>query len=170
MMLPKRLIFGLISLHLMIGCTGFNEMCKASVGRRWACPPPWIEWGGKCYTSIMEHLSWSEAKDECTKIGSVLVAPRSQEETDFLMQLLPPEFWINCNDIVEEGTWKCQDGTDEVGFRNWDPVNSEPNNARGNENCAVTTSAVGEWNDMPCDWQRAAICKAATSLRQDCTF
>ncbi|XP_038071231.1 C-type lectin lectoxin-Enh1-like [Patiria miniata] len=71
MMVSKRFIFGLMSRHLMMGCSGGNEMCKASIGgRRGACPPTWIQWGGKCYKAITERLTWSEAKDECIKMGS----------------------------------------------------------------------------------------------------
>ena len=75
MTVPKRVIFGLISLHLMTGCTGGNEMCKAAISRQRACPPPWIQWGGKCYKAIMKKLSWFDAKDECVKMGSVLAVP-----------------------------------------------------------------------------------------------
>ncbi|XP_038059594.1 asialoglycoprotein receptor 2-like [Patiria miniata] len=165
-MVPKQFIFGLISLHLMMVYTGGNEMCKASIARRWACPPPWIQWGGECYRAIMEPLTWSEAKDECIKMGGVLVAPRSQEETDFLVLLLPSRFWINCNDIEKEGTWVCQVGTDMVEFRNW--LSGEPSNS-GNEDCAYLLP-TGKWNDFPCSSKRLAVCKAATSLRHDCTF
>ncbi|XP_038059597.1 snaclec convulxin subunit beta-like [Patiria miniata] len=102
-MMSKRFIFGLISLHLMMGETAGKEMCKASIGHGWACPPTWYQWGRKCYKAITEPLTWFEAKDECTKMGGFLVAPRSHEETDFLVQLLPSKFWINCSDVEKEG-------------------------------------------------------------------
>ncbi|XP_038058762.1 lactose-binding lectin l-2-like [Patiria miniata] len=168
MMVSKRFIFGLIILHLMMGRTGGNEICKASgSGRRWACPPPWIQWGGKCYRAVMEHLTWLQAKDECINFGSVLVVPQSQKETDFLIRLVPPWFWINCNDLEEEGTWKCWDGTDEVEFRNW--ATGEPNDKRGTEDCAQVLSG-GKWNDNLCDKQLPAICKGETSLRDSCAY
>ncbi|XP_038054632.1 snaclec convulxin subunit beta-like [Patiria miniata] len=135
-MVSQRFIFGLISLHLMMGCTGGNEMCKASIGHGWACPPTWYQWGRKCYKAmITERMTWSEAKEECIKKGSVLVVPHSHEETDFLMRLVPEnsKIWINCNDLEEEGTWKCQDGTDEEEYRNWSQ--GEPDNLRGIWKC-----------------------------------
>ncbi|XP_038058758.1 asialoglycoprotein receptor 2-like [Patiria miniata] len=148
MMVRKRFICCLISLHLMMGCTGGNEMCKtSSSGRRWACPPPWIQWGGKCYRAIMNPLTWAEAKDECIKMGGVLAVPQSQEETDFLMRLVPTRFWINCNNFEEEGIWKCLDLTDEVEFMNW--AAKQPDNHGGNEDC-VELFRSGKWNDLPC--------------------
>ncbi|XP_038070747.1 perlucin-like protein [Patiria miniata] len=158
MMVSKRFIFGLISLHLMV-VTGGNEMCKASIGgRRGACPPTWYQWGRKCYKAITERLTWSEAKDECIKMGSVLVMPQSQEETDFLLQLQQSNFWINCNDLQDEGTWKCEN--DEVEFRNWStgPQWLQPDNLNG-EHCAmVWVDQEGKWNDVRCDSQLPAIC------------
>ncbi|XP_038054609.1 asialoglycoprotein receptor 2-like [Patiria miniata] len=167
MMLRKRFIFGLISLHLMMRCIGGNESCKASFSGTWACAPSWSQWGGKCYKAIMEPLTWSEAKDECIKMGGVFVAPQSQEESDFLMSLMSPQskFWINCNDLELEGTWKCQDGTDEVEYRNWD--NYAPYNYGGYEDCAAVWYG-GKWNDLYCDQSRRAICKAQMSLHDNC--
>ena len=102
MMLPKRFIFGLMSLCLTIRCTGGNERCVASIGGRGACPPAWSRWGDSCYKAI-EELTWYKAKQECIKMGSVLVVPKSQEETDFLLSLQSARFWINCNDLQVEG-------------------------------------------------------------------
>ncbi|XP_038048132.1 lactose-binding lectin l-2-like [Patiria miniata] len=161
-MVRKRFIFGLISLHLMMGCTAGDEMCEASI--RGAGPSSWIKWGGKYYKAIIEPLTWSEAKKECIKMGGALVLPQSDEETDFLKTLVlqPGQqrtdlFWINCNDLEEEDTWKCQDGTDEVEYRNWDThLGSQPD-GRGYENCAEVWSG-GKWNDVDCDNLVPAIC------------
>ncbi|XP_038054621.1 galactose-specific lectin nattectin-like [Patiria miniata] len=147
MIVSKRFIFGLINLHLMMGCTGGNEMCKASFRGTWACQPSWSQWGGKCYKAITAHLPWAEAKEECVKMGSIMVVPQSQEETDFLVGLLPTRFWINCNDLGQEGTWRCEDGIDEVEFRNWE--SQQPDNWAGIEHCAEVRHAyIG--NGMTC--------------------
>ncbi|XP_038055982.1 low affinity immunoglobulin epsilon Fc receptor-like [Patiria miniata] len=156
MMLPKRLIVGLISLCLMIRCTGGNERCGASIGG--ACPPAWSQWGDKCYKKLSKNLPWAEAKQECIKKGSVLVMPQSQEETDFLQKNVYLWFWINCNDLQVEGTWVCQDGTTDVEYRNWRVEPAEPNNYGGGEDCAVVRRA-GDWNDVECDSQIPTICQ-----------
>ncbi|XP_022096039.1 hepatic lectin-like [Acanthaster planci] len=167
MMVPKWFIFGLIC--LMTGCTGGNEMCKAAIGRRGACPPTWIKWGGKCYKAIMKKMTWFEAKDECVKMGSVLVVPQSDEETELLLRLMAPRFWINCDDLQEEGNWICHDGIDEVDYRNWDALSHQPDKYQGlNERCAEVYFPSGKWNDFTCDENLTAICKGQTSLYHRC--
>ncbi|XP_038054634.1 hepatic lectin-like [Patiria miniata] len=170
-MVSKWFIFGLISLHLM-GCAGGNEMCKASIGHGWACPPTWYQWGRKCYKAmITEPMTWFEAKEECIKMGSVLVVPLSQEETDFLMLLVPESssIWINCNDLEKEGTWKCQDGTDEVELRTWPTKGRQPSNSGGDEHCAEIRPN-GIWNDNQCTRKRPAICiHPAPQLHEEAT-
>ncbi|XP_038054873.1 C-type lectin domain family 6 member A-like [Patiria miniata] len=151
-MLPKRLIVGLISYCLMIRCTGGNERCGASI--RGACPPAWSQWGDKCYKKLSENLPWAEAKQECIKMGSVLVMPQSQEETDFLQKNVYYWFWINCNDLQVEGAWLCQDSTTDVEYRNWGK--GEPSST--SEDCAVVTNR-GDWNDVSCDDLSPVICK-----------
>ena len=96
-------ILSLISLHLMTGCSGINEICKAYTRSKWGCPPPWFLWEEQCCKAIMKPLTWHKAKDECIKMGSVLVIPQLDEETKFLMKLLPFNSWVNCNDINIEG-------------------------------------------------------------------
>ncbi|XP_038054875.1 lactose-binding lectin l-2-like isoform X1 [Patiria miniata] len=155
MMLPKRLIVGLISLCLMIRCTGGTERCGASI--RGACPPAWSQWGNKCYQKHSENLPWAEANQECIKMGSVLVMPQSQEETEFLLKNLAPFFRINCNDLQVEGTWVCQDGTTDVEYRNWRVEPAEPNNGAGGEDCAVADETG--WNDVSCEFHAPTICK-----------
>ncbi|XP_038055988.1 lactose-binding lectin l-2-like, partial [Patiria miniata] len=152
-MLPKRLVVGLISLCLMIRCTSGNERCGASI--RGACPLAWSQWGDKCYKQLSENLPWAEANQECIKMGSVLVMPQSQEETEYLVKNMIYYFWINCSDLQVEGTWVCQDGTTGVEYRNW--RDGEPNNGGGREDCA----AAGEsgWNDVPCDDLSPVICQ-----------
>ncbi|XP_038055119.1 C-type lectin domain family 4 member E-like [Patiria miniata] len=151
-MLPKRLIVGLISLCLMIRCTGGNERCGASI--RGACPPAWSQWGDKCYKQLSKNLPWAEAKQECIKMGSVLVMPQSQEETDFLQKNVYHWFWINCNDLQVEGAWVCQDGTTVVEYSNWGK--GQPSST--SEDCAVVTDN-GDWNDVPCDDLSPVICQ-----------
>ncbi|XP_038055979.1 low affinity immunoglobulin epsilon Fc receptor-like, partial [Patiria miniata] len=155
-MLPKRLVVGVISLCLMIRCTGGNEGCGASI--RGACPPAWIQWGDKCYKKLSGKLPWAEAKQECIKMGSVLVMPQSQEETDFLLKNLIRHFWIDCTYQQIEGTWVCQDGTTDVEYRNWREETGEPNNGGKGEDCAVAAGESG-WNDVPCGGLDRVICK-----------
>ena len=66
------------------------------------CPPEWSRWGDKCYRATAK-LTWHQAEQECTQMGSVLVVPQSREETDFLLSLVDWSFLIDCNDLEREG-------------------------------------------------------------------
>ena len=98
---------------LMTGCSGIRGTCIKAPICKWACPPPWFLWEGQCYKAIMKELTWFEAKDEGIKVGSVLVAPQSDEETQFLIKLQTSNFWINCNNIDNEG-WLNTDPNHQV--------------------------------------------------------
>ena len=97
MVLAKPYILCMVSLYLTRGCTG--QKC-VTIGE--ACPPEWSQWGDKCYRATGE-LTWHQAEQECTQMGSVLVVPQSRNETDFLVGLVDRSFWIDCNDLQHEG-------------------------------------------------------------------
>ncbi|XP_022107983.1 C-type lectin domain family 4 member E-like [Acanthaster planci] len=90
-------------------------------------------------------------------MGSVLVMPQSQEETEFLLNLIY-YFWINCNDIEVEGSWECKDGTTDVKYRNWRA--GEPGFSGIWEDCAATDKKG--WNDVPCSDLSPVICERPT--------
>ena len=46
-----------------------------------------------------------------------------------------------------------------VAFTNWAP--GEPNDQNGVENCVEFYTRDGQWNDMPCTYSRAYVCKKA---------
>ena len=104
MELLKLGIFSLVCLCLTGSCFGGKERCVASIGG--ACPPAWIQWGDKCYRAT-GRLTWHQAKQECTQMGSVLVVPQSRAETEFLLSLVDTNFWIDCNDLQREGWLLC---------------------------------------------------------------
>ena len=79
---------------------------KCAVSIEAACPPEWSRWGDKCYRATVS-LTWHQAKQECTQMGSVLVVPQSRAETDFLLSLVDSDFWVDCNDLQHEGWFFC---------------------------------------------------------------
>ena len=100
------------------------------------CPASWHHWGNSCYRVTDSSFPWSSARDECIKFGGILAVPRSLEENDFIVTLIPDgkNSWIDCNDLETEGIWECREGNMEVTYRNWD--DGEPNNLQ-QEHCAV---------------------------------
>ena len=62
------------------------------------------------------RFTWSGAKDECRNLGGVLAAPSSDQENDFIAQVVSADWmWIDCNDLKVEGKLKCREGNVEVG-------------------------------------------------------
>ena len=96
----------MLLIYLMNGCSNANdEVCMASIGG--VCHPTWIQWRDKCY-KVTEPLPWSEARDECVKMGGVMATPNCEKEAQFLKAITPTtssrrHLWINCNDLEEEG-------------------------------------------------------------------
>ena len=78
--------------------------CAASIPSR--CPPEWTPFGAACYKVIGEGSNTLDgARDQCSDMGSVLVAPHSAEENEFLVELVGDgeRFWINCKRQQDSG-------------------------------------------------------------------
>ena len=128
-----------------------------------SCPESWHYWGNSCYKITETALTWSDAIDECKNLGGVLAAPSSDQENDFIVNLMPENsaVWIDCNDKEVEGRWKCREGNVEVAYRNWN--DGEPNDADGGEDCAVLIEQFArnrQW-DARCSRLEISLCKMA---------
>ena len=63
--------------------------------------PTWIQWKDKFFKATKAKLTWSQAHDECSKMGGVMATPNSTEDTQQLLSITQDEhFWIDCNDLV----------------------------------------------------------------------
>ena len=93
----RAFIVGLVGLSLTAGCTG--EKCRAHI--KGGCARGWRQWGDFCYKlTEQRYLSWEEAKQECIRMGGVMAAPQSHQESAFL-QTLNFKFWIDCKYNVQ---------------------------------------------------------------------
>jgi len=72
------------------------------------------------------------------------------------MLLTDNGFWINFNDLLEEGFWRWGTQTSPSNYTNW--AGGEPNNEKGDENCGMIFNS-GLWNDGQCAWTHHYICK-----------
>lgn len=69
-----------------------------------------------------------------------------------------PSVWIGYSDQAVEGSWVWSDRTLPASFPNWDQ--GQPDNYKGNQDCAVMWKDAGKWDDASCGWGgAAAICK-----------
>ncbi|XP_071789577.1 tetranectin-like [Asterias amurensis] len=91
-------------------------------------------------------------------MGGMMATPNTLEEESHLYDLGGGGFWIDCNDIQEEGTWECKDGATDVDFRNW--VDGQPEGGAA-WNCGFLW-ATG-WYDYPCDASYPAVCKKSVA-------
>ena len=126
-----------------------------------SCPESWHYWGISCYKITERAFTWSDAKDKCISLGGVLAAPSSDQENEFIVELIPTGWlWIDCTDLEAEGLWKCREGNVEVSYRNW--YSGEPNNKADDEDCAVLLDTLigrRQWLDVSCNLVKRAICK-----------
>ena len=134
-----------------------SQVCYTFVD---SCPASWHHWGNSCYRLTDSSFHWSSARDECIKLGGILAVPRSLEENDLIVTLIPDgkNAWIDCNDLETEGIWECREGNMEVTYRNWD--DGQPNNNQ--QHCAYISRYWGSQHQ----WHDIALCHKATSSVQ----
>ncbi|XP_045188654.2 C-type mannose receptor 2-like [Mercenaria mercenaria] len=133
---------------------------------------PWIRAGRSCYGFIKgsQAGSWAEARKYCQSMGADLIKVDSFAEKMWLeLQLMSPAndrlFWTGLNDRSSEATYVWADGTPfNITYIKW---NQEPNNFKGNEDCALISS-LGVYNDVPCITQAAAICEIDIVTKDPC--
>ncbi|XP_071797950.1 hepatic lectin-like [Asterias amurensis] len=141
-------------------CNANDEACMASIGVGiGTCPPTWIQWKDKCFKATKGKLTWFQAHDECSKMGGVMAMPNSTEDTQQLLSITQNQhFWIDCNDLEEQGVWECKEGETAIYYRNW--ADGEPNNDKGTlEDCAKYATSREGWNDVPCSGLLLTVCK-----------
>ncbi len=97
-----------IQIVLICSFRGSNHVDGRCSFTEETCLPGWALWGGNCYKAI-ESLPWSEARDECVRVGGVMSAPGSREEEVYLVNLTGglSNIWINCNDLTSQGNTVC---------------------------------------------------------------
>ena len=140
-----------------------DQQCFVFMSDDSSCPESWHYWGNSCYRVTETIFTWFKARDECRKLGGVLGVPSSNQEREFIAQLIPTDgmVWIDCNDLEVEGRWKCREGNVEIAYRNWD--DGEPNSDT-DENCVALTKrwgSKGKWHDVKCDKPIPPLCKMA---------
>ena len=138
-----------------------DQQCSTFMRDDSTCPESWHYWGISCYKITEAAFTWADAKEECRNLGGVLAALSSNQENEFIAQVVSADWiWIDCNDLEVEGIWKCREGNVEVAYINW--YSGEPNNAFVGEDCAViATWGNQQWHDASCSRKEKAICKMA---------
>jgi hypothetical protein len=120
---------------------------------------------GHLYKFISGSINWNDAFTAAqtqTAYGAsgYLATITSSAENAFVSGRLTGDGWIGGADTAVEGVWRWMSGP-ETGINFWNGTGggssptyaswagSEPNQS-GNEDCAQTYVASGNWNDLPC--------------------
>jgi hypothetical protein len=159
-MMRKALVIGLLVLLVSVAVGPLASTGNAE-GSQVVGP------NGHLYQRIDTGMMWHDARDYCTGLGAHLVTIGSQEENQFVYELLPWG-WLGATDEVTEGVWVWVTGEPWL-FENWAPY--EPNNCCPPENCGGTECTpehyltfwgdpyASQWNDVPdganyfvCEW------------------
>jgi hypothetical protein len=123
---------------------------------------------GHLYKFISGNINWNNAftaaqTQTAYGVSGYLATITSSAENAFVSGRLTGDGWIGGSDSANEGVWKWMAGP-EAGTTFWNGVGngSTPNyaawagqepNQSGDEDCAQTYVASGNWNDLPCNVQ-----------------
>jgi len=103
---------------------------------------------GTVFYKVYGKMDWYAAKSTCEGDGAMLPVPRSDEENEFIANLLPKKhIWLGINDIDNEGIFTDHYG-EPVTYFNWRV--GEPNSYQGSDEDVVhITNEDAHWhNDL----------------------
>ena len=123
----------------------------------------WATHGSSQYLLVTYQYNRDAAQQYCNNNKAHLVDIESEEENDYVSNLIKNELsisagiWTGINDQDTEGSFQKSDGTVQNYF-NW--RHGEPNNDNGGqpENC-VDVSYTSKWNDNSCSTKLSFICE-----------
>ncbi|MDO4805879.1 MAG: lectin-like protein [Coriobacteriales bacterium] len=134
-----------------------------------------VAFGNHLYQCINEHMSWHDAEEYCEAQGGHLATVESQEENDFIFDLIQQQsgrdfYWLGGTDEDEEGSWVWVTG-EPWEYTNW--RSGEPSNTgdeTGEDYLAMGSAHEGQWNDQwikdpsygelvgfVCEWDSSAL-------------
>lgn len=127
------------------------------------CPANWSRRGDDCLLIPAQNASWNEALETCASLdGRARLASVHQANRDHVASVLSDNgaqyVWVGLSRPSGDDVWSWADGT-ALDFINWYP--KEPNNALGNEECAVGygQDEGARWNDDVCSRQFPFLCQ-----------
>ena len=130
------------------------------------CPQDWVLHGNSCYHVIdTPTLNWNDARTTCQNLGVDLAIIRSQDENNFILDLIMKQqtiqewaAWLGLYRKADNLFYWVDDTPLADQYSAW--ADGEPNNYESNgENCVHTytrpLSLFGKWNDKLCNLDEA---------------
>ncbi len=100
---------------------------------------------GHVYAVYDVNFSWTSANSHCEKMGGHLVTINSQEEQQFLEQLIGDRYyWIGASDAANEGVFQWVTG-ELFEYCNW--AATQPDDYKSNQDYAYMNYKEGVWDD-----------------------
>jgi len=146
-------------------CDGVDEDCDGTVDEGAGCPCTQVIDRGHSYLFCNDNDTWTEAREECSRLGYHLITINDMAESDVANMALTVannDWWIGINDRDTERTWVWDVGSSS--YTNWG--DDEPDNFNaatydcGRIENGGSFEDRGEWGDAPCGDERPYICEA----------
>ncbi|XP_038048814.1 uncharacterized protein LOC119722655 [Patiria miniata] len=144
------------------GTSGFALMFEET----YYCPDGYVAFpvgeAYTCYRFSTEEKNWLEARKDCqtTDNGDLIIIENALENRGIAEITGGLDWWLGFYDRANEGIWRwvdCQAPT-AWGTANWDDP-SGPDNANGDEDCAIILDTSGRYQAIPCETPRRYICE-----------
>ncbi|KAK7497481.1 hypothetical protein BaRGS_00011323 [Batillaria attramentaria] len=129
---------------------------------------------GTCLTAITRTVTWQDARRQCAQVGGQLVRSDSDAMVDFLTQVIKDngisvrKFWIDVNDLWEDGEFRRLDGANVTYFRWQNCCDSgvQPNGG-SDQGCVIqfvrdlsSDPPPNSWEDKHCiSFTGSALCE-----------
>ena len=133
----------------------------------------WKVYTKSCYKFLSDSKSWTLAERDCVERGAHLVSIHSDEEKDFVNNLISDypdltygEIWIGPK--KEGDSWLWADGS-RFNYENWDKLWDEPDDSPLAD-CTHTIDTVGQpiddytWVTNHCSTRLRYICKKSIKV------
>eukprot|EP00964_Phaeocystis_antarctica_P034107 scaffold19389_cov66-Phaeocystis_antarctica.AAC.1 len=117
-----------------------------------------LTWKPPIYTLMNDALSWGDANAACLAANMQLASVHSAAQNALLVTAAAGNAaWIGGTDAASEGTWVWSPSNTPLSYTNW--PTGQPDNWLGGEDCLMTRSAGGQWNDGHCASKMKYICQ-----------
>uniref|UniRef100_A0A8C3W664 C-type lectin domain family 4 member D n=1 Tax=Catagonus wagneri TaxID=51154 RepID=A0A8C3W664_9CETA len=99
-------VFGPQEHHPRLTC--IREKAELKAGTRNCCPEGWRPFQSNCYFPFHDKKTWAQSERNCTGLGAHLATISTEDEQNFITQLLDKQFsyFLGLTNENHEGQWR----------------------------------------------------------------